>query len=80
MFSLLKDLKKYDPKNLDKIKSKKEPLINAEKLYNNRNNVIKVFEDGVFSFNDGFQKKKESDMSENALPNWVKEDKKDLIG
>ena len=80
MFSLLKDLKKYDPKNLDKIKSKKEPLINAEKLYNNRNNVIKVFEDGVFSFNDGFQKKNESDMSDNALPNWVKEDKKDLIG
>ena len=80
MFSLLNDLKKYDPKNLDKIKSKKEALINAEKLYNNRNNVIKVFEDGVFSFNDGFQKKTESDMSDNALPNWVKEDKKDLIG
>ena len=52
MFSLLNDLKKYDPKNLDKIKSKKEALINAEKLYNNRNNVIKVFEDGIFSFND----------------------------
>ena len=80
MFSLLKDLKKYDPKNLDKIKSKKEPLINAEKLYNNRNNVIKVFEDGVFLFNNGFQKKKEADMSDNALPNWIKEDKKDLIG
>ena len=58
MFSLLNDLKKYDPKSLDKIKSKKEALINGEKLYNNRNNVIKVFEDGVFSFNDGYQKKK----------------------
>ena len=58
MFSLLNDLKKYNPKNIDKIKSKEEALINAEKLYNNRNNVIKAFEDGVFSFNDGFQKKR----------------------
>ena len=48
MFTLPNDLKKQDAKNLDKIKSKKETLINAEKLYNNRNNVIKAFEDGVF--------------------------------
>ena len=58
MFSLLNDLKKYNPKNIDKIKSKEEALINAEKLYNNRNYVIKAFEDGDFSFNDGFQKKR----------------------
>ena len=29
----------------------------AEKLYNNRDNVIKAFENRVFSFEDGFQKK-----------------------
>ena len=29
----------------------------AEKLYNNRDNVIKAFENRVFSFKDGFQKK-----------------------
>ena len=57
MFTLPNDLKKQDAKNLDKIKSKKETLINAEKLYNNRNNVIKAFEDGVFWFKDGFQQK-----------------------
>ena len=57
MFSLLNDSKKYDPKNLDEIKSKKEALINARKLYNNNNNVIKAFADRFFPFKDGFKKK-----------------------
>ena len=35
---------------------------------------------GFFRLTIDFKKKKESDMSDNALPNWVKEDKKDLIG
>ena len=38
-------------------------------------NVIKAFENGVFPFKDGFQKK-ESDMSDKALPDWVKVGKK----
>ena len=54
----LSDLKEYDPTNTKKINSKKETLINAEKLYYNRYIVIKVFENGVFPFKDGFQKKK----------------------
>ena len=62
IFSLLNDLKEFNLKNLNKIKSKEEILINAEKLYNNRNNVIKTFEDGVFLFNGGFQKKKKSQI------------------
>ena len=50
-------------------------------LYNNRNIVIKTFKDGVFLFNSGFQKKKkDSDMSDITLPDWVKVSKKDLIG
>ena len=70
----LKDLEKYDPKNPDKINSRKETLINVKKFYNNKNNVIRAFEDRVFLFKDGFWKK-ESDMSDEALPDWVKVDK-----
>ena len=58
IFSLLNDLKEFNLKKLDKIKSKEEILIYAETLYNNRNIVIKTFKDGVFLFNSGFQKKK----------------------
>ena len=47
IFSLVNNLKEYNPKNLDKIKSSEETLINAERLYNNNNNVIKSFENGV---------------------------------
>ena len=36
MFKQLKDLEGYNPKYLDKINSRKEALINAEELYNNR--------------------------------------------
>ena len=56
MFKLLNNLKEYNPTKLDKIKSREETLNDAEKLYND--NVIKGFENGVFLFNYGFQKKK----------------------
>ena len=36
MFKQLKDLEGYNPKYLDKINPRKEALINAEELYNNR--------------------------------------------
>ena len=54
MFSLLNDSKENNPTNTKKIKPEKETLINAKKLYNNRDNVIKAFENGVFPFKDGF--------------------------
>ena len=57
MFEQLENLEKDDPKNLDKRDSRGETLINAKKLYNKRNNVIKAFENGFFPFKDGFQKK-----------------------
>ena len=40
-------------------------------MYNNRNNVIKAFENRFFPFKDGFRKKK-SYISDKALPDWVK--------
>ena len=57
MLSLLNDLKKYNSKNSGKIKSREQTLINAERLHNNRNNIIKAFEDRFFAFIDGFKKK-----------------------
>ena len=57
MLKQLKDLEKYDPKNPDKIKSRKETLINAWELYNNRDNIIEALENSVFPFKDGFRKK-----------------------
>ena len=54
-------------KNLKKLKSKEEALTIAEKLYNNREKVIKAFENKAFPFSNGFQKK-ESGMSDKSLP------------
>ena len=54
MLALLDNLKKYNPTNLDKMKSREETLINAERLHNSRNKVIKAFEVGAFPFKDGF--------------------------
>ena len=71
MFKLSDDLKEYNPTRLDKIKSREETLNDAEKLYNNRSRVIKVFENRVFPFNYGFKKVKPH-ISDKALPNWVK--------
>ena len=75
MCELLDDLKKYNPTKLDNIKSREETLNDAEKLYKNKSNVINAFENGVFRFNYGFQKEK-PDISDKALPNWVKVSKK----
>ena len=45
-------------------------------MYNNKGNVIKAFEDGIFPFNNGFYQKEESNMADKALQDWVKVDKK----
>ena len=63
MLALLDNLKKYNPTNLDKMKSREETLINAERLHNSRNKVIKAFENGAFPFKDGFWIT-ESDLSD----------------
>ena len=56
MFELLNNLKKYNPTKLGKIKSREEISNDEEKLYNNRDKVIKKFENGAFRFNYGFNK------------------------
>ena len=75
MFELLDYLKEYNPTELDKVKPREETLNDAKKLYKNRSSVIKAFENGDFPFNYGFQKEN-PDMSDKALPNWVKVSKK----
>ena len=59
-FKQLEDLKRFDPNNPDNIREKEQTLINTEKVYNNRNNVNNAFENGVFPFKDGLEKKKNS--------------------
>ena len=58
---LLKKLRNYNPIKPKKIEAKKETLIAAEKLLNNRQEVIDAFKTGIFSYKDGFQKKEESE-------------------
>ena len=62
MLKQLKDLEGYNPKNLDKINSRGD-------------NVIEAFQNGVFPFKDEFQKNM-SGMSDKTLPNWVNVGKK----
>ena len=57
---LFNKLRKYSPTNLKKIKAKEETLSAAEKLLNNRQEVIDAFKTGVFPCIDGFQIKNES--------------------
>ena len=75
MLQLLDHLKKYNSTKLGNIKSREKTLNDVENLYKNKSNVIKTFENGVFSCNYGFQKEK-PDMPDKALPNWVKVSKK----
>ena len=78
MFKQLEDPEEYNPTNLDKINSRKETLINAEELNNNRYNVNKTFEDRIFPLKDGFYQKEESDVTGKALQDQVKVNKKDV--
>ena len=57
---LLNKLRKYNPTNPKKIKDKEETLSAAEKLLNNKQEVIDAFKTGIFSYIDAFQIKEES--------------------
>ena len=57
---LLNKLRKYNPTNPKKIKDKEETLSVAEKLLNNKQEVIDAFKTGIFSDIDAFQVKEES--------------------
>ena len=57
MEKLLMSLKKYDPSNDYKIKSRKEVLKNTEDLFESRKKIIKAFEDVIFQLAKDVQKK-----------------------
>ena len=58
---LLNELRNYNPTKPKKIEAKKETLIAAEKLLNNRQKVIDTFKTGIFSYIDEFQIREESE-------------------
>ena len=64
---LLYKLRKYNPTKLKKIKVKEETLSAAEKLLNNRQEVIGAFKAGIFPYEDGFQKEESEDDFKNFI-------------
>ena len=58
---LLNKLKKHNARKPKKITAKEETLSAAEKLLNNRQEVIDAFKAGIFPYMDGFQIKGESE-------------------
>ena len=50
-------LKRYDPSNSYKTKTRKEVLENAEKLFETRNKIINAFRDDIFQLAKDVQKK-----------------------
>ena len=58
---LLSKLRNYNPTKPKKIKAKEETLSAAEKLLNNRQEVIDALKAGIFPYIDGFQIKEESE-------------------
>ena len=67
---LLNKLRKYNPTKLKKINAKEETLSVAEKLLNNRQEVIDAFKTGIFPYIDGFQIKEE-DKSEDGFKKFI---------
>ena len=63
---LLNKLRNYNPTKLKKINVKKETLSAAEKLLNNRQEVVDAFKTGIFPHIDGFRIKEESGEEEES--------------
>ena len=64
---LLNKLRNYNLTKLKKIKVKEETLSAAEKLLNNRQEVIGAFKAGIFPYEDGFQKEESEDDFKNFI-------------
>ena len=64
---LLNKLRNYNPTKPKKIEAKKETLRAAEKLLNNRQEVIDPFKTSIFPYEDGFQKEESKEKSEEEL-------------
>ena len=55
----------YNPRNLEKVKEKKEVLESARKLQDARNDIIDLFEKGIFPYRgDVFKTKEKSEKKQ----------------
>ena len=73
---LLNKLRNYNPTKPKKIKAKEETLSAAEKLLNNRQDVIDAFKTGIFPYIDGSRIKKESEEASGGESEEESEEKK----
>ena len=69
---LLNKLRKYNPTKPKKINAKEETLSTAEKLLNNRQEVIDAFKADIFPYIDGFQIKEEDESEEKIKDGFKK--------
>ena len=77
---LLNKLRSYNPTKPKKDKSQRRFLSAAEKLLNNRQEVIDAFRTGIFSYIDRFQRKIESEEeSKEESEEKMRDDFKKLI-
>ena len=63
MEKFLMSLKKYDPSNSYKIKTRKEILKNPEDLFETRNKIINAFRDGIFPLAKYVQKEQTKEIN-----------------
>ena len=81
---LLNKLKDSNPTSLKKTKAKEETLSTAEKLLNNKQEVINAFKTGIFPYIDGSQTKKESEeesdekLDENKFFKYIENQSKSI--
>ena len=73
---LLNKLRNYNPTKPKKIKPKEETLSAAEKLLNNRQDVIDTFKTGIFPYIDGPRIKKEPEEESGGISEEESEQKK----
>ena len=73
---LLNKLRKYNPSKSKKIKAREETLSAAEKLLNNRQDVIDAFKTGIFPYKESQIKEESEEESEKK----IKDDFKRFIG
>ena len=73
---LLNKLRKYNPTKSKKIKAREDTLSAAEKLLNNRQDVIDAFKTGIFPYKESQIKEESEEESEKK----IKDDFKRFIG
>ena len=75
----MSNLKKYNPKSLEKIEEKKRVLESSKKLQNARKDIIDFFEKGIFPYRgDLFKTKEEEESKENKFFKQIENETKDI--